>query len=908
MAWYHRLFNTIRSDRHARDLEREVSFHLRERTEELRDAGMTDADAAAEARRRFGNRTVQQERSHDAGVVTWLESALADVRYAVRSLVASPGFALVAILSLGLGIGANTAIFSLTNAVLLKSLPVRDPAHLVNVYRKFPGDKSPQGNNSFTNPLWEQIRADSSVFSHVFAYGDASFNLAPGGEVRMVDGAWVSGDFFQTLGLRAESGRLLDNADDVRGCTGAATVSDGFAVREFGSAAQAVGKVIALSGHPFTVTGVVDASFSGIEVGHHADVYAPICAEPMLEGPKVLEAHSRWYLFLFGRPKPGLSPAQVDAGLATAAPGIFAATVPEHWNQKNQAGYRNASLGAVAAPTGLSDVRDQYRSALYFLLAAVGVVLLIACANIANLLLARGAARQRELSIRMAIGAGRRRVVRQLFTESLVVAVAGAAAGVLFAHWAARLLVGFILTDGNPVALDLTPDLRVLGFTAGVAILTALLFGLIPAWRATRVDPQAAMKAGGRGVVEGDARYRAGRALVVGQVALSLGLVAVAALLLGSFRKLISQDPGFDSRGVLVATMDFSKLDPSSEGSLEFGSAPADVQAAQRRMVDALRATPGVQSAAAAFITPASGIGWNDVLTIPGYTSPNGRPPMAFFNQVSDGYFATMHSTVLAGRVFTEHDGPGSPLVAVVNEAFARQFFGTRSPLGRTYQTSLGDHLSAPVQIVGVVSTAKYASMSEAPRPTIYVPLGQGDGAGTQISFVIRGGGDPHALVPAVKRTAAATSPSITLSFVTLDDQISRSLARPRLVAMLSGFFGVLAILLAVIGLYGTMSYLVTRRRNEIGIRMALGAAGSRVLGMIVSEAGRLVVLGLLGGLLLAAATTRYIKSFLFHTTPTDPRTLAIAVLLLGVVAMGAALLPAWRAARVDPMDALREE
>ncbi|HET7632375.1 MAG TPA: ABC transporter permease [Gemmatimonadaceae bacterium] len=897
MAWYSRLVNMIRSTRHSHDLDREMEFHLHERADDLRAAGMADADAAAEARRRFGNRTAQKERAHDADIFTWLESLASDVRYALRALVASPGFALVAILSLALGIGANTAIFSLTNALVFKSLPISHPEQLVALNMGSPD------NDEFTNPLWEQIRDHATVFSGAFAYAGHRYNLSPAGEVRYVNGAEVSGDAFRTLGIHAAAGRLIQPSDDVRGCPGVAVVSTGFAQRQFGSAANAVGQTLSLNGHPFPVAGVVPAGFDGMEVGLNAEIYTPLCGEAIFEGPTVLDIRSRWYLRLFARPKPGLSTAQVNAALAVAAPGIFKATLPEHWGADSKTEYLKRTLGALPSPTGISGARSNYQAALYFLLAAVGVVLLIACANIANLLMARGAARQREISIRLAIGAGRRRVVRQLLTESALLALIGAALGVLFARWAARSLVGVISVRGEPLALDVGLDGRVLAFTVGVAVLTALLFGLLPAWRATRVDPQAAMKSGGRGIVSGDTRYRAGRALVVGQVALSLGLVTVAALLLGSFRKLVTQNTGFDSRGVLLVDMNFSRLTAGKD------SASALLLNYQDQMVRNLRQAPGVAAAAAAFITPTSGTSWNDFVVIPGYPPPDGKLPMSYFNQVSDGYFSTMRTPLLMGRVFTEADTrPGAPNVAVLNQAAVDQLFHGENPIGHTYHTKFGDTDGPSTEIIGVVATEKYASLSEKPTATIYVPLGQGGFNPAVISYVVRGAGNSGALVPAIKATAARMSPSISLEFRSLDDQIEDSLTRPRLLATLSGFFGAIALLLAVIGLYGTMSYTVTRRRNEIGIRMALGAAGPSVVQMIVGEAGKLVAIGLAGGLLLALATTRYVGSFLYGMTPTDPFTITLSVLVLGAVAIGAALRPAWRASRVDPMDALREE
>ena len=898
MAWYNRIANLLRSSRHSHDLERELEFHLRERTDELRATGLGDDEAAQEARRRFGNRTVQKERAHDADVFAWLESVVGDVRYALRALLHSPGFALVAILSLALGIGANTAIFSLTNALVFKALPVSHPEQLVSMTMARGDD-----DNEFTNPLWEQIRDNVNAFSGAFAYADDRYNLSPTGEVRYVNGAAVSGDAFRTLGIHAAQGRLIQPSDDFRGCAGVAVVSAGFAQRQFGSAANAVGQTLSLNGHPFPVAGVVPSGFDGMEVGRVAEIYTPLCAEAIFNGPDVLDQRARWYLLLFARPKPGLSTAQVSAALAAAAPGIFKATLPPHWGADSKAEYLKRTLAATPSPTGISDARTNYRAALYFLLAAVSVVLLIACANIANLLMARGAARQREISIRLAIGAGRRRVVRQLLTESAILALIGAGLGVLFARWAAQLLVGVISVRGQALALDVGLDGHVLAFTVGIAVLTAFLFGLLPAWRATRVDPQAAMKSGGRGIVTGDTRYRAGRALVVGQVALSLGLVSIAALLMNSFRQLVTQDPGFDSRGVLLVDMNFSKLTAGKD------SASLLLVNDQNQMVQTLRRTPGVTAAAAAFITPASGIGWNDFVVIPGYDLPGGKLPMSYFNQVSDGYFSTMHTTRLMGRVFTEADTrPGAPNVAIVNKAAVDQIFHGDNPIGHTYHTKFGDTDGPSTEIIGVVATEKYASMSEKPRATIYLPLGQGGESPASISYVVRGAGNPATLIPAIKATAARMSPSISLEFRSLDAQISSSLTRQRLLATLSGFFGAIALLLAVIGLYGTMSYTVTRRRNEIGIRMALGAAGPRVVQMIVGEAGKLVAIGLIGGLLLALATTRYISTFLYNLTPTDPVTLTLSVLVLGAVAMGAALLPAWRAARVDPMDALREE
>ena len=891
MAWYHRVWNVVRPEGLSRDLDREMEFHLAERTDELIAAGLEPEAAAREARRRFGHRMRQKRSTHDVDVVVWLESLLADVRYAVRGLVRSPAFTLVAVLSLALGIGANTAIFSLANALLLRSLPVRDPGALVQI------DRGSEHDDVFTNPLWEQIQDRQSVFSGVFAHGTTSFNLARSGVARRVPGAAVSGGFFSTLGVLPAAGRLLGPADDVRGCPTIAAVSDGFAQREYGSAPAAVGRTLSLDGHPFQVVGVASPGFTGIRVGSSVDVYVPICTAPVLTGEKdVLDLRSRWFLQLIGRLKKGVTAAQAGAQLAALAPAIDEATLPAKWGAESQKRYLAATLAVRPAAKGLSYLRDRYGRALESLMGIVALVLLIACANIANLLLARAASRREESSIRQALGAGRARLVRQLLTETVLLSLLGAAAGVLFARWAAGLLVGFLSSRGETVWLDLTPDLRVLGFTLAVAVATGLLFGLAPAWFAARSDPLAATRAGSRGAA-GGARHSAGKALVLAQVALSLVLVVAAGLLVGSFRRLSTLDPGFDRRGVLLVDADFSGTDLEGERRA----------AARRDLLERLRAVPGVDSASASMITPVSGIMWNEVVTAPGFEPKERDDGLAYFNTVSGGYFTTLGTPLLAGRDLSATDGAEAPRVAVVDEVFARKVFGKANPLGKTFRTQVGDGTSDPMEVVGVVGDAKYGSLDEDPPPSVYLPFGQGDEFGTHMSFELRTGGSPGALRAAVRQAVARVSPAITFEATPLSEQLAASLTRPRLLATLSGFFGALALLLAMIGLYGTLSYAVTRRRGEIGVRMALGAAGRQVLRMVFAEAGLLVLAGLAVGTALALAATRFIASFLYGVGAADPVTLAVSAGLLAATALGAALLPAARAAAVDPNEVLRE-
>ena len=892
MSWLHRLLNVLRPARGSRELDRELEFHLAERTDELAASGLSARDAAHEARRRFGNRTLHAEQAREIDGLAWLESLLADARYAIRALAATPSFTLVAIASLALGIGANTAIFSLTNALVLKSLPVSRPEQLARL------TMDADDNDRFTNPLWEQVRDRTTGFAEGFAYSSSGFDLANGGVRRPALGAWVSGDIFRVLGIRPVAGRLLQRGDDVRGCPAVVSVSTGFATRAYGSASAAVGKSLALDGHPFEISGVVEPSFFGIEVGRSADIYVPLCALPLLQGPGVLDQRSRWYLNIILRPDAELGQLRLGARLSALAPQFFAATLPPNWSAGESATYLKNTLRVQPVGAGVSDLRRRYRPALYTLMVVVVAVLLIACANIANLLLARAAARQHEFAIRLAIGASRWRVVRQLLTESLLLSLAGAALGVLFARWASRLLVGFLSTGGRAVSLDLSLDWRVFLFTFATAVGTAVLFGLAPAWLATRAEPQAALRWGGRGLVSGDSRHRAGRSLVVVQVALSLALVAASGLLLGSFRKLTTMDPGFRRDGVLLVSANLRNA--------KFGA--ARLLAVKREILNGLRTLPGVSAASASLVTPIGNMAWNEIVAVQGYSPATKHDSIAFLNEVSEGYFFTLGTTVVAGRDVSADDITQSRRVAVINETMARRFFGAASAIGRTFRLSSGDTLTAPWEVAGVVRDAKYQRLDETSLATAYLPLGQGDGPASELNFEIRSGDAPANLVVAVRELVGRMSPAIALDFTTLSAQVDASLTRPRLLATLSGFFGALALLLAVIGLYGTMSYNVTRRRNEIGIRMALGAAGPRVLRMVVGEAGRLVAIGIVCGTVLAFATTRLVASLLYGVAPTDPATFTFAALVMGAAAMAAAALPAWRAGRVNPMEALREQ
>ena len=717
----------------------------------------------------------------------------------------------------------------------------------------------------------------------------------------------MSGGFFQALGVRPAAGRLLAPADDVRGCAPVAVVGHGFWKGAYGGSPDAVGRTLSLNGHPFEIVGVAAAGFSGVQVGRAAEVYVPLCAMPIVHGGHgSLDERSRWFLNVFGRLRPGTTAEDAGRRLAALAPAVFGATVPEDWPTEAKARYRQTSLAAVPAANGYSAVRGQYRGALVALMAAVGLVLFIGCANVANLLLARASSRRHAVAVRLAIGAGRGRLVRQLLTESLLLSLLGAAVGLLLARVATRLMVRYLpmrgeaAMRGEAVWLDLSLDGRVLAFTLLVATGTAVLFGLVPAWRSARVDPRGAMKGGGRGIAEGHSRFRLGKALVVGQIALSLVLVVGAGLLLGTFRRLATEDPGFEPAGVLLASLDMGGAGIPEEA----------LPRVKREILERLRATPGVESAGAALFTPLSGGGWNGSVSVDGFTPGGPRDDEVFFNGVSDGFFSTLNATLLAGRDFGEGDAVQSPPVAIVNESFMKKFFHGANPVGRrvTIKGRVTEE-DVTLHVVGVVRDTKYRSMREEREPLVFQPLAQLGGPDRPaLELALRGRGEAGSLTRTVTRAVGEVNGSISIRYRTLEAQMDASLARERLLAMLSGIFGGLALLLAVVGLYGTMAYSVARRRSEIGIRIALGAARARVMRLVLGEAGRLVAAGLLLGGAAALATTRWVAPFLFGLAPTDPATWALSALALAAVSVAACALPAWRAARLDPNAVLRAE
>ena len=825
-----------------------------------------------------------------------------DLRFAARQLRLNPGFAAVAVLSLALGIGANTAIFQLVNAVRLRSLPVQKPAELA--YIDFARGSMRSGwfstrSARFTYAQWEQVRDRQQAFSGLLAWSSTQFNLAAAGETRYAQGLFVSGDFFRVLGVQPLVGRTFTAEDDRVGCgSPGAVVSYPFWQRELGGDPNVLNRTVSLDGRPMPIIGVTPNGFFGVEVGHQFDVAVPLCADRFFfaDGKGRIPEDTAWWISIIGRLKPGWTVERARAQLRVASPGIMQATLPTSYRPEDAKRYLADKLDVTQGATGVSDLRRQYESPLWLLLATTGLVLLIACANLANLLLARASVREREIAIRQAIGASRTRLIGQLMAESLLLSVMGTALGVVIGQAMSRGLVAFLSNPNDPVFVGLEPDLRVFAFTAAVAAGTCLLFGLLPALRATRIAPASAMRAGGRGLTAGRERFGLRRGLVIAQVAMTLVLLVGATLFVRSLQKLLAVEPGFRAEGITSINLGLRAAQYTKDR----------LPLVHRDLLDRIRATPGVVSAAQVMLMPINGGGWDENTWADGSTA---KHEDCFFNRVSPNYFQTMGTALIAGRDFNDRDTLSAPKVAIVNEAFARRIFGAGNPVGRSYRTQGPAGKPDPIyQVVGVVHNAKYYEVREDFLPVAYYPMAQDDDPGTDITFVVRSALPPGEIRQTLKSAITQANPAIALEFHIFSDTIQASLLRDRLMAILAGVFGGLAAVLATLGLYGVIAYMVARRRNEIGVRVALGADRGRIIRMVLREAVVLLGVGLAIGTGLALWAGRAAGALLFGLKPYDPAALASAIVLLAVVALIASYWPAFRASRVEPMSALREE
>ncbi len=882
------------------ELREEIEAHLKMATADRVARGETPEAAAAAARRELGNVSQIQEATRDVWGRRWLEQAAQDVRYALRGFRRNPGFALVAILSLALGIGANTALFEVVNAVRLRTLPVADPASLVEVH--IVDRDGARGNfetwfPSVTQPIWREIALRREPFSGLFAWGRDEFSLSDGGEARTAQGLLVSGEFFGTLGVTPAAGRLLSIDDDQPGCAPRAVLGHGMWRRAYGGDPSAVGRTITLNGRPVEIVGVAPAGFHGLEVGRVFDVAVPLCAEPAFstDGKGRADAGTTWWLSVFGRLKPGWTPERASAQLAAASPALFRASLPAAYPAVSVDKYLKFTLAARPGGAGLSQLREAYGTPLWLLLAIAGIVLVIACANLANLLLARASAREREMAVRLGLGASRARVVRQLLTESLVLVAIGTTLALLLAGRMGQALVAALETTESRITLPLGVDWRVLGFASGLAAATCLLFGLAPALRGTRMAATAVMRASARGASASRDSMALRRALVVVQVALSVALLFGSLLFARTLHNAASVDPGFEPDGLLTGQVDFRLVGVPEEARTRYGA----------EVVDLIRAVPGVRSAAFTAIIPISGdSSGNDVW-------PDGAPDRRFDmlnNTVGPGYFATMGIPLLAGRDFDGRDVPESMPVAVVDDLFAAKFGGADAALGRRFtREATPSGPEKTFEIVGVVRRSTYASLKADPRPVVYFATTQGRGS-QRPRVVIRTRHADASVLPAITAALAKRDARIQVRYAVMPTIIRDTLVQDRLLASLSGGFGVVAALLTMVGLYGLVAYSVTRRTAEIGIRMALGATRRDIARLLVGETGLLLAIGAACGIGLAVAGGRFAAALLFRVPPHDPVSLAGAVGLLALIAVCASYFPARRATRIEPVVALRAD
>lgn len=827
-----------------------------------------------------------------------------DLRFGIRMLFKNPAFTAVAVLSLALGIGANTAIFQLLNAVRLKSLPIGNAGEVAQIRLREHDVELTRGNKGLmrygpiTNPLWERVRDQQQGFSGIAAWGIGGFNLAQGGEVRPARALWVSGGFFNVLGVRPELGRLFNAEDDQRGCNAPGVViSHGFWQSEFGGAPDVVGRKITLSDQQLQVVGVTHPSFFGLEVGKSFDVAVPICADPIFSGVNQrLDSGIHWWLMPIGRLKPGWTIEQANAQISSISTALFKETLPSNYPAVSVNDYLNSQLEVVSGSSGYSILRQNYEKPLWVLLVIAGVVLLITCANLANLLLARASTREREMAVRQAVGASRLRVLRQLLIENLLLAAIGAAIGAGLAQPLTRVLVASIGTANNIVFLDVTPDLRVLLFSAGVAVLTCLFFGLTPALRATRISPGAAMKAAGRGLTASRERFSLRRGLVVFQVALSLVLVASAFLFTRSLNKLITLDAGFNQDNLLLSSVGFSRLKIEPSQRLAF----------RAELLDSIKNVPGVDNVAEMDGFPLTGGVRGNNVWLAGKTSAD--QVGCSFNRVSSDYLKTLQIPLVSGREFASTDSINAPPVAIINQTLARKL-GEPNPVGRrlTVEATPGDPETF-YEIIGVARDSKFEDLREEDLPVVYLASTQDQYPILGRRFLVRSNLPPAQLTASIKRNLMQFNSGLDVNFQVFRTMVEESLLRERLMAKLSGFFGMLALVLASIGLYGLLSYAVASRTNEIGIRMALGARTRDVVRLILSESLILVLIGVGVGVPIVLYVVRFAESLLFGLPPTDFVSLIGASFVLLFVAVLAGYLPARRATKVDPIEALRYE
>lgn len=890
------------------DLEQEIRADLELEEEEQRNAGVAREEAPYAARRAFGNVSLIKEVTREMWGWTSFERLGQDLRYAVRMMKASPGFTLVAVISLALGIGGNTAIFSLMNAVMLRSLPVREPDRLVlfggGKWAGMIDDLPNQNWQLFSYPFYRQVQKENRVFSGVTAMmslpNDTRAFIGGSAESEPVRTRLVSGTYFPVLGVNAIAGRTFTDAEDqTPGADPVAVMSYSWWQRRFGRDPSAIGKTLKIGSTVYKVIGVAPPEFFGTSVGESPDLWIPLAMNaqvpPGWGGLEARQDPSFQSLYILARLRPGVTLPAANGEVNLIFKQSLHQRVGARPSEKDLSAIRKASINLTPGGRGLSPVRDRFSTPLLLLMGAVGLVLLIACANIANLLVARSASRQREIAVRLSIGAGRLRLIRQMLTESILLSVVGGAAGIALAGAALRLLLAMVSGGSETLPLDVGLDARVLTFTTLLTVATGILFGLAPALRATRVELSSSLKEG-RGSISARSRNVLAKALIVSQVALSSVLLIGAGLFVRSLANLRNVDTGFDKENVMVVN-----VDTASMGYKEDDTRLATLY---RQVEERVGQLPGVLCDGFALFTFAPG-SWTDYAFVQGRSPLPDNQRAIHNNKIGPGFFATMGLPMVLGRGFSLNDTAKSPKVAVINETMAHRYFAGVSPIGLRFGSS-PEH-SGKFEIIGVVKDAKYESLREEPTPMAFYPYTQMSGYLGQ--FTVRYAADPRGIVPEIRRAIAEVNRNLPISDITtLADQVDNTLLRDKLLARLSSFFGLLALLLASIGIYGVLSYAVARRTNEVGLRMALGAPRSNVLWLVMRDVLVLVAIGLATGVPAALASERLISGMLYGLPSVDPLSIAGAIVILAVVAGLAAYLPARRASLVDPSTALRYE
>jgi len=835
-----------------------------------------------------------------------MESLINDIRYGYRTLLRNPGFTAVAVVSLALGIGANTAIFSFLNTVLLRTLPVQNPERLV-IFGEGKGRGIFGGAPDTAMELfgWDQyrnFRRQNQVFEDVLAVNSLNSRLyaTVSGEnasttPEALQAQLVSGNFFDVLGLRPAAGQFFhSNVDDAPGSSTLIVLNDRFWESRFHRSPRVIGQPLRIADRLYTVVGVAPHGFFGMRPGESPDVWLPLSMQEQMPGsPPLLKEPLLQFAYLIGRLKPGVTPQQAQANANV----VYQQMLPGELGSSPDAGdlerIKRAKVLLTPGDKGLAGLRRTYETPLQVLMIVVALVLLIACANVANLLLALSANRRKEFALRVAMGAAGGRVVRQLLTESIMLAGAGGLLGILFATAAGRMLVHLISTGPRSLPLDFELDQQVLAFTVAISVLTGILFGLVPALRASRVDLNTSLKEG-KASMASPGKVTFGRVLVAGQVALSLGLLVTAGLLLHSFQNLISIETGFERQNVLIFKLD-------TEAALyEKGE---KLNALYRQIEDRVQRIPGVSAEGVSLMAFNEGRRQNS-FNAPGVNLPEAQR-ITSENFVSPGYFSVMRIPILLGRAFSEQDTAGAPVVTVVSESFATKIFGSPgNALGRSFQF---DEEKKPVRIIGIARDVKAQSVRDKELKMSYRSVYQVPDY--MHTLAVRISGDSTQVAAAVRQAIRSAEPNLPIRWTTtLADEVSDSLVTERAIAQLSSFFALLALALSAIGLYGTISFAVARRTSEIGIRMALGAARTGVVSMVLRDAMALTLVGIAIGLPLALAVTRQMASMLYGLGSIDLMTIAGSVLALSTVAVVAGYLPARRASRVDPMVALRYE